>query len=229
VNELKPVYLLAGRGSSNEMVMRAVLQEVGRLSPTVAYVGAANGDNRDFFERMASLIRGAGDSKVVLVPTHARDADPDRAREALEEADAIFVSGGDVDVGMQVLADKGLDGIFTGLRDRGKLFLGVSAGSIMLAREWVRWRDPDDDASAELFPCLGVAPVLCDTHGEGEGWEELKAALRLKPVGATGFGITSGACLKVFPDGRVEALGGVVARYGRRAITVRRLADLTPL
>ena len=98
----------------------------------------------------------------------------------------------------------------------------------MLAREWVRWRDPDDDATAELFPCLGVAPVLCDTHGEGEGWEELKAALHLKTVGDSGYGITTGTCLKVLPDGRVEALGGPIFRYVRTAKTVRRQPDLNP-
>ena len=45
----------------------------------------------------------------------------------------------------------------------------------MLARRWVRWTDPHNDDSAELFPCLGFAPVFCDTHGEGDGWGELRA------------------------------------------------------
>jgi len=44
------------------------------------------------------------------------------------------------------------------LHRSGRLFFGTSAGSIMLSRKWVRWRDPHDDRSAELFPCLGLHP-----------------------------------------------------------------------
>jgi peptidase E len=227
----KPVYLMAGRGGrNNDSIMSAVLRDVGRPSPTVAYIGAANGDDPGFAARMAALIEGAGQGcRVVPVLTSARHADIGRAREILEAADAIFISGGDVEVGMAVLQEKGMSGLFPELQARGKLFFGVSAGSIMLAREWVRWPNPDDDASAELFPCLGVAPVLCDTHGEEEGWEELRAALRLKPEGASGFGITTGTCLKVLPDGTGQALGGPVARYSRRSKTVRHQPDLAPI
>ncbi len=59
------------------------------------------------------------------------------------------------------------------LAEQGKPFIGLSAGSIMLARSWVRWPDSDEEGSAEVFPCLGVAPVYCDTHDEEAGWEEL--------------------------------------------------------
>jgi len=48
----------------------------------------------------------------------------------------------------------------------------------MLSKEWIRWRDPDDDATAEFFPCLGIAPLICDTHGEQDGWEELQALFK---------------------------------------------------
>src|SRR5208283_1309482 len=108
----------------------------------------------------------------------------------------------------------------------GKPFFGISAGSIMLAREWVRWRDPDDVTTAELFPCLGLADILCDTHDEKAGWEELQAALALKKDGALGYGIATGTGVIVFPDGRVEGLGGPVCRYAREHGAVVRIADL---
>ncbi|MBM2824686.1 MAG: hypothetical protein HW402_350 [Dehalococcoidales bacterium] len=229
MNNKKPVYLLAGRGTgNNDAIMLSILNDVGKPSPTIAYVGTASEDNRDFFARISALLKRAGDCKVVHALTYARNADIDRAKEILASADAIFMSGGDVDVGMRVLEEKGIASIFPGLHERGKLFFGMSAGSILLAKEWVRWRDPDDDSTAELFPCLGLAPVICDTHGEGEDWEELKAALRLKQYGACAYGITSGTCLKVDPDGNVAALGGPIYQYVRRDNTVRRQADVLP-
>ena len=86
-------------------------------------------------------------------------ADLKRAQKILESADIIFISGGDVAAGMEVLKEKNMVGFLTGLYRQGKPFWGISAGAIMLADRWVRWTDPDDDASAELFPCLGFAGI----------------------------------------------------------------------
>ena len=225
----KPIYLLAGGRGGADMtpILKAVFADIGATNPTIAYVGAANGDNHAFFERMAAMMRSVAKCRIVNAVTQPDDADVEKAVKAIKSADAIFVSGGDVEAGMDVLQKRGITGLFCDMYEGGKLLFGVSAGSIMLAREWVRWRDPDDDSTAELFPCLGVAPVLCDTHGEADNWEELKAAVALCPNGALGFGITSGACLKVMPAGGVAALGGPISRYTRHGKTVRKESDLT--
>ena len=129
---------------------------------------------------------------------------------------------------MEVLQEKDMADFLLQLYKQGKPFFGVSAGSIMLAKEWVRWRDPDDDATAEIFPCLGMAPVICDTHAEEDDWQELKALLALEPDNVKGYGIASGAAIKVFPDGKIEALGGAVPQYIRRGERVERLPDILP-
>jgi len=114
------------------------------------------------------------------------------------------------------------------LRAAGKPFFGVSAGSIMLARSWVRWSDPRDDATAELFPCLGLAPVLCDTHGEADGWEELRTLQRLAPSGSVSYGIVSGSALVVWPDGKISAAGGEIHRFCRKGRSVSQVESLLP-
>ncbi len=224
----KPLYLLAGGRGGADMtpILKAVFADIGVANPIIAYVGAANGDNPPFFERMAAMMKAVAKCRIVNAVTQPDDADVEKAVKAIRSADAIFVSGGDVEAGMDVLNKRGITGLFCEMYERGKLLFGVSAGSIMLAREWVRWRDPDDDSTAELFPCLGVAPVLCDTHGEADNWEELKAAVALCPNGALGFGITSGACLKVLPSGGVAALGGAISRYMHQAKRVTQASDL---
>jgi cyanophycinase-like exopeptidase len=129
---------------------------------------------------------------------------------------------------MRVVQEKKMLDFLVGLYKQGKPFFGVSAGSIMLAKEWIRWRDPEDDTTAEVFPCLGIAPVICDTHGEVEGWEELQALLKLEKENTIGYGIVSGTAMKVFPDGKIEALGGAVYQYAKSNGTVKRLADILP-
>jgi hypothetical protein len=96
----------------------------------------------------------------------------------------------------------------------------------MLARSWVRWADPYNDASAEVFPCLGFAPILCDTHAEADGWEELKVLLRLSASGTIGFGIPSGGALYVAQDGTVTAIGKPAPRFEIRSGRIKTLAPL---
>ena len=228
----KAVYLMAGgrssRGRGFDPVMQAVRQEISVNQPTIAYVGVASGDDHGFFNMIGETLKKAIDCKLAMAAIAAKKANLNRAREVLSAADAIFMSGGDVEAGMQVLAEKGLIEFLQQLFREGKLFFGASAGSIMLAREWVRWKNPEDDTTAELFPCLGIADVICDTHAEADDWEELRAALQLKSEGAVGFGIPTGSCLVVGPAESAKALGGPVARYIRENSRAKKMPDLGP-
>jgi peptidase E len=228
MNYTKAVYLLAGgRGSGNQAIFKAVLGELGKPNPLIAYVGVANDDDAGFFRFMSEEIRKAGTCRLCHALIASPAADLEKARRKLDEADAVFVSGGDVEGGINTLRTRGMLGIFAKLYRGGKLFFGASAGSIMLGAEWVKWDDPNDDSSSQLFQCLGIAPVICDTHAEKDDWVELKAALALKEAGTTGYGIPNGACLKVLPGGQPVALGKAVARYVKKGRKVVKLKDLS--
>jgi dipeptidase E len=233
MSEIKPVYLLAGGRSAkrraNDLLLREVFRESGIKSPSIGYVGTASGDDESFFNLLAGMFRESGAGAVRHALLAPDNADISRARYILTHSDIIYISGGDVETGIQILKEKQMVNFLAELYQEGKPFFGLSAGSIMLAKEWVRWRNPDDDTTAEIFPCLRLAPVLCDTHDEGGAWEELKALLMLEKEGAIGYGIAAGAALKVFPDGRVEALGGAVHQYVSRGGKVERLSDVMPL
>jgi len=228
--DIKPVYLFAGGRSGNRKKQNVLLQmiyrEFGMASPTVAYSGTASGDDKSFFRFIAGELTQAGAEKVTHAVIATAGADLKKARSVLEAADIVFVSGGDVEAGMDVLREKKMLDFVSGLYRQGKPFFGISAGAIMLADRWVRWRNPDDDASAELFPCLGFAPIICDTHDEDGGWEELQAAIKLAEDGTKGYGLATGSGIKVFRDGKVEALGGEVYQYIRRGGKVERIDNL---
>ena len=232
MSNLKPVYLLAGGRPRNPAafnpLFQAVFEESGKTSPTIAYLGAASDDSKAFYLMMAAALKGAGAGKVKLAALASRKADVNKAKDILESSDIVYVSGGDVEHGMQVLSDKNLTGFIVGLYKQGKPFFGISAGSIMLAKEWIRWPNPDDDNTAEIFPCLGIAPVICDTHGEADGWEELQALLKLEKDNTVGCGIVSGTAIKVFPDGKIEALAGAVHQYQKISGKVGRIEDILP-
>ena len=230
--KIKPVYLLAGGRSGNrrapDPLIQAAFRESGVPSPTVAYVGVANGDDKKFFNRIADAFGQAGAGRIRHALICAENADLNETQNILKSADIVFISGGDVERGMLVLEEKNMTGFLNQLHSEGKPFFGLSAGSIMLAKEWIRWRDPDDDSTAELFPCLGFAPIICDTHGEQDDWEELKVALKLEEDNVRGYGIASGTAIKVFPDGKIEPLGGAIHQYVRRGQRVERSPDIAP-
>ena len=215
---VKPVYLLAGGRSSiirrgPDPLLQCALKQAESDNPSVAYVGAASNDNPAFCVMISRLLRKAGARDVKLAPLCGRRADPREAMRIIHSCNIVFMSGGDVEAGMQVLAQTGMTEFLRDQYRKGKPFFGSSAGSIMLAKAWARWRDPNVDSSAELFPCLGIAQVYCDTHGEEDDWEELRVLTRLIPAGTFGYGIPSGMALIANPDGSVLSLGGEVQRF----------------
>jgi len=214
----QPIYLFAG-GRGHAILttfsnVRKIINNIGKKTPVIAFVGAASlRDNWLIYVLLAGFIKAGCRCRIKRVVIAPAKADLLKAKAILQDADAIFISGGDVEVGMQVLQKDNMVGFLQELARKGKLFLGVSAGSIMLSKEWVRWKDPDDDSSVELLSCLGIVPLICDTHAENDDWAGLKTAIRLKGSGTPGYGITSGACLKAYPDGRLEADSGPVVSY----------------
>jgi len=232
-NTRASIHLIAGGRGSNrrkgpDPLLAAVFQLAKVERPKIAYVGTASGDNSVFRLWIAKAFQKAGSGKVSLAPLCGKRADVGKAKQALENSDIVFVSGGDVEEGMRILEERRMIEFLRALYLEGKPFFGVSAGSIMLGRQWVRWKDPEDNGSAELFPCLGFAPLCCDTHGEGDGWEELHALQSLAPARSTSYGITSGASLLVHQDGTLSALGGEVHRFTGRGKSVRQIESLVP-
>jgi peptidase E len=227
--ERKPVILIAGgRGSVARCGPDPLIQEALQFSaiaePSIAYVGAASGDNPIFRAMIGKMLRKAGAGEIRPAPLCSSRSDPQKAMRVIEDCPVVFVSGGDVEEGMRVLEEKGMIEFLRDQYQKGKLFIGASAGSIMLAKNWVRWTDPEVESSAELFPCLGIAEVYCDTHDEDD-WEELQALARLVPDGTVCYGIPAGAALTAYPDGSIRALGEEAHRFMRKNGKVVRIEN----
>ena len=229
----KTVYLLSGgvlhHRKAHDPLIREMLRETGREHPTVACLGAANNDDPAAFDVLHRLFRSSDAGAFEAVPLGALEIDPAHIRARLAAADAIFLGEGDVDHGMRVLRASGVIPLLRERWEQGAVFAGFSAGSILLSRQWVRWHDPTDDASAEAFDCLGFVPLVCDMHDESDGWEELKTLLRLRRVpDEIGYGVPISMGLRVHPDGRIEAVGGWVHRHTFRDGRVDNIGDIWP-
>jgi len=208
------IFLIAGGPESKNhiAILTEVLKSSKKKAPNVAYIGTANGDNKEFFLMLRQIIMAAGAGSMTLVPV-VRRFDPDKAQDILLSSDIVFISGGDVDLGMKYLRKRNLIPFFRELYEGRKLFCGISAGAIMLCHNWMHWRDPDDDDTVELLDCLGFAPLLCDVHDEEDDWMEMKRLLGFFPQGTVGYGIPAEGALRVSPNGKITAIGSAPIKF----------------
>ncbi len=211
------LYLIAGHGEDDYGFLPAALAASGKQAPSVAYIGTANGENAMFMARMAQGLKTAGASVVRLAPLLGKGRDEDKAAAILTESDVIFISGGEVEDGMAALSPR-IRALLWQLYDGGKVFIGISAGTIMMGQAWPHWDDEDNDFdNARLFDCLGFVQTIFDTHCEDEGWPELKKAVSLQEEGYVGYGIRAGGMVRVSPDGALHPnipMDGYVCRGG---------------
>ena len=196
-----------GRRGKGDPSLASFIESFGFKSPSVAYLGAASDDDPYYYSITEKTLLASGAGSVYL-ESFGRGC-----LSRLEAADIIFISGGDVESGMANLQSCGAIPFLVDLFKRGKPFAGVSAGSIMRGKAWVRWSDPNDDSSASLFPCLGFARLICDTHDEYDDWSELKAALAISPENELGVGIPTGGSLVIEPDGALSNESGKLVHF----------------
>jgi peptidase E len=228
---------LAGGGPGAILALRrhfktALAALETKRAPLVAYVGTASNDNAGFFAMIRAAVAPGTDARFKMVKLASPRASASDARALLEKSDLVFVSGGDVDHGMKVLHDKGMVNPLCALAAEGKAMFGVSAGSLMLARDWVRFPEGKEH-QPEVFPCLGIAPLHADAHAEEEDWAELRVLvdlLRLRgDKEVVGYGLTRKGALQIeIEDGEatLSALGTDIPRIGVRR---GKVADLGPL
>ncbi len=196
--------------------IKHAVKALGKKRPLVAYVGVASNDNVGFQKMLSAAFVGTG-ARIEMARLARKNAKVSTARALFDDCDLVFMSGGDVEHGMNLLHERGVADDLRRLAAGGKPFLGISAGSIMTCKEWVRFPG-DDEARAEPFPCLGIAPLHMDAHSEDDGWSELRVLVRLlarRHGDALGYGVPSRGCLRVDLDGAaptLAALGAPIAR-----------------
>lgn len=210
--------------------LRRAVAATGAAKALVAYVGVASDDNVGFQKMISAAFAGSG-ARVQMARLARPSASVAAARQLLADADLVFLSGGDVERGMQLLDERGVADDLRRLAAAGKPFCGISAGSILLGRHWVRFPD-DDDARAEPFACLGIVPLSLDTHSEDDGWSELRVLVRLlarRHGDADGYGVPSRGCLRVAPGAAAPTLTALGAPIARIAAEAGEPVDRPPL
>lgn len=200
-----PVYLLADSQllfarPGGRPLLAAAVDATQSPEPRAAYVGAANGDQPEFYSIFegAMDVAGVRDRRMILSGYSAAD------RSYLRSADIIVLAGGDVGLGLRVLRETGMDDDVDERRREGAVLVGVSAGAVHLgAMGWLG----DEPAEGELVPSLGIVPFSVDAHDEAGGWRRLRQLVVRSLPGSVGIGVPAGGGIIHHPDGAVEPVG----------------------
>jgi cyanophycinase-like exopeptidase len=230
---------MAGKFGSRDFGTKPYLAEAFRLTgkeePLALYVGAASRDDLQFGAALSRILEAAGARRVLWPKLTGRKKEARRAREALAQADLVFVGGGDVEAGIHALRDVDLVGPLHAAANRGVVLAGMSAGAIMLGERWIRWPHAGaGDDEAETYECLGLVPCTVDTHGEDDDWREARSfvAVRARELGkkAKAYGVPSGGAFVLNDDGTMRALGApvvVLAALPKRQAAIERTLEAT--
>jgi len=155
-------------------------------SPKAAYVGAANGDNPDYYSLFLAAMDGIGIRQCRMIPTSLSTDD----LTFINEADIILLAGGDVERGWNAFEQNGLKELIVRRYFEGATLIGVSAGAVHLGL--FGWKQDEGLSSMSLIQTLRLVPFIVSAHDEKRDWAQLKKAVQIAGVNVRGIGIPHG-------------------------------------
>jgi cyanophycinase-like exopeptidase len=202
--QLKPLVLLADsqllffKESDQPYIRRLRQLFAPNQILSAAYIGASNGDEKEFYE-MFELAMQSIDVTDCLHVTSALTA---TQLLFLEQADIILLSGGDISLGWQTLQK--LEPMLRQSRRNGAVIIGTSAGSIQLGQ--LGWHNKPYLSNTDLFGTLGFIPAIFSAHEEKENWRFLRRVVSQTAGCLPGIGIQTGSGVIVAPDNNMQAI-----------------------
>ena len=176
-------------------------------NPSAVYVGASNGDDREFYSIFEAAMDTAGFTDRAMISSAFNSDD----QELLNRAQLIVLSGGDVHLGWSTFEKTGMKEQILARHAQGAILVGVSAGAIQLGRHAVL--DKGDSSAQELIDVFNLVPAIIDVHDEQGDWMRLANTVRMLEGTITGLGIPLGGGIAFHAEGPAEPLRHAVHEF----------------
>jgi cyanophycinase len=204
--QLQPLYLLADSQllfwkRQDRLLLEAAVDGLARDTPlSAAYIGASNGDRREYYGIFEAAMDAIGITDRRMIDSSFGTDD----RAFLERAQLIVLAGGDVRLGWNTFEKTGMKDVILGRYGQGAVLVGISAGAVQLGRYGIV--ETPESSTTELLDLFKLVPVVIDTHDERAEWARLSHTIHLLAGAATGLGIPSGGGVIVHADTTIEPL-----------------------
>lgn len=192
----KKIYLLSLRHSEAPFVEaeKEALDSIGNKSMFVIdFARDSEEKTREKKRQDVEYFKKMGAEKIEF----ASDFDDDEIGEKIVEAGLLYIAGGDTELLLRILREKGLD---EKIKDFEGIIVGNSAGTYACCREYVKVNDD----GVQVFSGLGLIDICCNAHYTEEFEDELLKLSEGKKI----YAVPDNSVI-VFEDGELSFRGKI--------------------
>ncbi|WP_119739841.1 peptidase E [Pseudomonas sp. Larv2_ips] len=167
-----------------------IVASSGKARPNVLYISTANGDDRTKISNFIVKYQSAGCTVTTLTFFIAPFPSTDRVSSLIEQADIIYVAGGNTRAMLATWREFGVTGLLKAAWENGTVLCGVSAGAIC----WFDHGHSDSGGAFALIDGLGLLPGALCPHfsseaGRKASFVELVCLQGIQPAYAVDDGV----------------------------------------
>ncbi len=181
---------------------RVLLGLTGKANPRLLFIPTASGDSEEYVERL-ELGYGRLGAEVTTLRLLGEDRDPEIAARRIDEADVIYVGGGNTKMMLEQWRELGVDQALRRFLDSGRPAGGLSAGAICWFRvansDWPQYEGIPDVNTAPLAGLGFVDLALCP-HTRDEGFRLAEFTAMMRDIPGAGVGLDDGCAIQIRGD-----------------------------
>jgi peptidase E len=215
---MKQIIAMGGGGFSmepgNKKLDHYILSQSKIDKPHICFIPTASGDSKDYIERFYKAFE-----RENCVPSHlSLFSPPLHIADFINKQDIFYVGGGNTKNLLALWREWGLDKLLKAAYDEGKIFAGLSAGSLCWFEEGVT----DSFGPLRGIECLGWLTGSHCPHYDGESERRPAYQKLIKEGLKAGYAADDGAALH-FIDGELAHV--VSSRENAKAYYVQCLDE----
>ncbi len=197
--------------TGSRVVLTRFMELCGASSARIVVIPAASGFATETGQRYCRTFSELGARQVECLHIHDRQQARDPMTAArLQDADGIFLTGGDQLKLMSLIGGTELSHALHDCHARGVPIAGTSAGASAMSRQMIAFGRSGAKPSqrmVQLASGLGLTPLIVDQHfSQRDRLGRLLTAVALNP-GMVGVGIDEDTALLISPSGQYEVVG----------------------
>lgn len=188
---------------------RFIVDFSGKSNPRILFVPTASHDAGGYVNVVSRVYRRLGCSFSSLLYFLDKNA-PLSAPEKVDAADIIYVGGGNTRLMLDTWSSLGFDNLLKNAFDSGKVFCGISAGSICWFSSGYSDSPSPSDPSALQFhelTGLGMIDAVHCPHYDEPGREGFDSFMKIRS--GVGIAVNNGSALAVQDDNAMALGNGV--------------------
>lgn len=190
-----------GRGNTEYetgKIDEEVVKMTDKVQPNFLFIGLASSFSDSYYDTMKKIYRDLGCTCVYLKKKNILN-NPNIVKEKIENADIIYLGGGDTIKLVQDLKEYKIDVLLKEAYDNNKVLVGISAGAIALSRDGYSdaYKLRGESDSYDFVEGLGFVDISFCPHYEKDSERRIDLIEDLKVQNKEVFALENNTALKV--------------------------------